>query len=77
VAVTGVVDDDVELAEVLGGLLDGGKVGVLVGDVELNRQEGVTVLLDEIVEGVEFTCGAGDPVASFQGSFRPLAAEAF
>jgi hypothetical protein len=40
---------DVELAEVLGGLPDGGEVGVAVGDVELNRQKGVAVVLDETV----------------------------
>ena len=34
-AVAGVVHHDVEAAEVVVGLLDGGEVGVVVGDVEL------------------------------------------
>jgi hypothetical protein len=76
VAVAGVVDNDVKLAEVLGGPPDGGEVGVEVGDVELDRQEGVAVVLDEIVEDVEFTGGAGDVITSFESGFRPLAAEA-
>ena len=74
--VAGVVDNDVELAEVLGGLPDGVEVGVAVGNVELNRQEGVAVIPDEIVEVAEVTGGAGDVVTPFESSLRPLAAEA-
>ena len=43
-AVAGVVDDDVEPAEVVVGLLDRGEVGVAVGHVERDRQQRVAVL---------------------------------
>jgi hypothetical protein len=48
VAVAGVVDDDVQAAEVVVRLLDGGEGGVAVGDVELDRQQRFAVLLGEI-----------------------------
>ena len=75
-AVAGVVDDDVEPAEVLVRLRDGGEVGVAVGDVELERQQPVAVLLDEVVEGGQVARGGGDRVAALEGGDRPLAAEA-
>jgi hypothetical protein len=47
VAVAGVVDDDVELAEVVGGFLHSVEVGAAVGDIELNRQDRIAVGVDE------------------------------
>ena len=76
VAVAGVVDDDVEPAEVVVRLLDGGEVGVAVGDVELDRQQRVAVLLGEVVERRGVAGGGGDLVAALQRRDRPLPAEA-
>ncbi len=76
VAVAGVVDDDVEPPEVLVRLLDGGEVRVAVGDVELNRQQRVAVLLRQVVQCRGVARGGRDLVAAFQGRDRPLPAEA-
>ena len=74
--VAGVVDDDVEPAEVVVRLLDRGEVGVAVGHVELDRQQRVAVLLDEVVERRGVARGGGDLVAALQRRDRPLPAEA-
>ncbi len=50
VPVAGVVDDDVQPPEALVGTLDGGEIGVAVGDVERDRQDRVAVLGDQVVE---------------------------
>ncbi len=76
VAVAGVVDDDVEPAEVVVGLLDGGEVGVAIGHVELDRQQRVAVLLGEVVQRRGVARGGRDLVAAFQRRDRPLPAEA-
>ncbi len=76
VAVAGVVDDDVEPAEVVVGLLDGGEVGVAVGDVQLDRQQRVAVFLDEVGERRGVAGGARDLVAAIEGRDRPFPAEA-
>ena len=75
-AVAGVVDDDVEAAEVVVGLLDGGEVGVAVGHVELDRQQRVAVLLPQVVERRGVAGGGRDLVAALQRRDRPLPAEA-
>ena len=75
VAVAGVVDDDVEAAEVLGGLLHGREVAVAVGDVEPDRQDDVAVGVDEGVERLEPAGRRGDAVAALERRFRPLAPE--
>jgi hypothetical protein len=75
VPVAGVVDDDVEAPEVVVGLLDGGEVGVAVGDVEPDRQQRVAVLLGEIVKRRGVACGGRDLVAALQRRDRPLLAE--
>ncbi len=76
VAVAGVVDDDVEPAEVVVRLLDRGEVRVAVGDVELDRQQRVAVLLGEVVQGGGVAGGGGDLVAALEGRDRPFPAEA-
>jgi hypothetical protein len=49
-SVAGVVDHDVKRAEVIMSLLDGGKHGAAVGDVELEREQRVAVLGLEVVQ---------------------------
>ena len=75
VAVAGVVDDDVQAAEVVVRLLDGGEVGVAVGDVELDRQQRFAVLLGEIVERSRVAGRGRYLVAALQRRDRPLPAE--
>jgi hypothetical protein len=75
-AVAGVVDDDVELAEVLVGTLDGGEHLVAVGDVELEGEHGVAVLFDQIYQCVGVAGGRGDLISAFQGGQYELPAEA-
>ena len=53
VAVASIVDNDVELAEVVGGSLHRVVVGAPVGDIELHRQDSVVVPLDERRKGLE------------------------
>ena len=74
-AVAGVVDHDVEPAEVVVGLLDRGEVGVAVGDVERDRQQRVAVLRDQVVERRGVARGGGHLVAALQRGDRPLPAE--
>ena len=69
-AVAGVVDDDVEAAEVLVRPRDGGEVGVAVGDVELRSAGPVAVALDEVLEGGGVAGGGGDGVAALQRGDR-------
>ena len=75
-AVARVVDHDVQPAEVLVRLGDGCEVGLAVGHVELQRQHGVAVLRDQVVERGGVAGRRGDPVAALQRGDRPLAAEA-
>ena len=75
-AVAGVVDDDVQPAEVVVGLLDGGEIGVAVGDVQRDGQDRLAVLVDQVGQAVGVACGGGDLVAAFQRGDRPLPAEA-
>ena len=61
-AVAGVVDDDVERAEVVVCLPHGGEDGVPVVDVELERQYLVAELLHQVVEALR-VAGRGRHVA--------------
>lgn len=51
VAIPGVIDNDIELAEVVSGSLYRVKGSAAVGDIELERQDSVAVPLDERVQG--------------------------
>ncbi len=75
-AVAGVVDDDVEPAEVLVRPGDRVERRGPVGDVELQGEDGVAVLLDEVPEAADVAGGGGHPVAALEGCDRPLPAEA-
>jgi hypothetical protein len=74
-AVAGIVDDDVEAAEVVVGLFDRGEIGGAIVDVEGERQQCVAVFGGEVVEGGHVTGGGGHLVAAFERSDRPFAAE--
>ncbi len=76
VAVAGVVDDDVEPAEMVVRLLDRGEVGRAIVDVERDREDGVAVLRHEFVERSRIAGGGGNAVATLKGGDRPFAAEA-
>src|SRR3954463_3496156 len=75
VPVTGVVDDDVESAEVVVCLRHGREVGVTIGDVERDRQQAGAVLLHQVVETGDVAGGRSDLVAALEGGDGPLAAE--
>jgi hypothetical protein len=55
----GVVDDDVEAAQLVDGAVDGGDCLLLVGDVGLDRQGGVTVTTDLAGQTLEAFQSAG------------------
>ena len=69
--VAGVVDDDVEPAEVLVRLRDGGEVGRAVGDVERERQHRVAVLLRRGRRGSSVAGGRGDASRRARGRRSP------
>jgi hypothetical protein len=75
-AVAGIVDDDVEPAVAVVGVLHRGEDGVPVGDVELQRQDLVAEPLHEVVQRRGVAGGGGDRVLTLEGGDRPLAAEA-
>ena len=68
-AVAGVVDDDVEAAEVVGGLLHGCEVAVAVGHIQPDRQDVVSIGVDKGVERLEPASRRGDAVASLERRF--------
>ncbi len=74
--VPGVVHDDVEPAEVLPGPLDGLDDGGLVGHLQLQREHGVTVGADQVIEVLDVAGGGGHLVAARQGGFDEVAPEA-
>ena len=74
--VAGVVDDDVEPAELLVGLLDRGEVGVVILDVERHRQHAVAVLLGQRRERRGVARRRRDLVAALERRLGPDAAEA-
>jgi len=67
--------DDIQAAEVVVRLLDRGEVGVAVVHIEPDRQQRVSVFLDEIVECGGVAGGCRDLVAALQRRYRPLSAE--
>src|SRR6266446_7686418 len=71
VAITGVIDNDIELAEVISGSLYRVEGSAPVGDIELERQDGVAVPLDERVQGPQVASRCGNSVSPFQSRFRP------
>jgi hypothetical protein len=56
--------------------LDRGEVSLAISDVELDRQDGVAVRLDQIGQGAGVAGGGGDLVTTLQGADRPFPAEA-
>jgi hypothetical protein len=76
VAVAGVVDDDVQAAEMLVGVRHRGKGRFAVGDIEGQREQRVAVLGPQVVQCARVTGCRGDAVAAIQGGRRPLATKA-
>src|SRR5690606_11875457 len=74
-AVAGVVDHDVEAAEVVVCPLDRGEVGGAVGDVQRHGQHRVAEPVPQIVEGGDVAGGGRHPVAAVQRRDRPFPAE--
>src|SRR6266498_2402033 len=72
-----VVDDDVDPPERLVRGLHRSEHLVAVGDVELNREDGVAVLLDQVTQSVRVAGGRCDLVATLEGGEDELAAKAF
>src|SRR3954471_8815901 len=58
-SVTGIVDDDVEPAEVLVRAANGGEVSPAVGDVKPQRQDAVAEALDQVIQGGRVAGGGG------------------
>ena len=56
--------------------LDGGEVGLAIGDVQLDRKQRVAVFLDEVGKRRGVAGGACDLVAALEGRDRPFPAEA-
>ncbi len=75
-AVAGVVDDDVEAAEVLVRAGDRLESGRTIGDVELECEHVLAIGLDELRERVRVAGRRRDPVAARERRLRPLATEA-
>ena len=75
-AVAGVVDNDIETAEVVVGVPDGGVHRRLVGHVEGDGEHVVAVGVDEILDRVGVAGGGGHPVTPGQGRLGPDVAEA-
>jgi hypothetical protein len=71
-----VVHHDIQPPEPLMRLPDRGERRRPVGDVQLDRQDRVTVLGDQIVQRAKIPCRRRDLVATVQGRDRPLTAEA-
>ena len=63
-AVAGVVDHDVEPSEGVVRGLNGRERLVAVGDVELQRQNGVAVLVDQVAQRLGVAGGSRDFVAA-------------
>jgi hypothetical protein len=72
VAVARIVDNQIEPAQIVGGLPYGLEVGRPVSDVELNRQDRVAIGVDQRFEGFKVSSGGRNLVASLEGSFRPF-----
>ena len=73
-AVAGVVDDDVEAAEVLVRAAHRGERRVAVGHVERHGQHRVAVLRAEVVERAGVSRRRGDPVAALAAPRSPTRA---
>ena len=76
VPVAGVVDDDVQSAEVVMSLLDRGEVRVAIGHVQLIGSGRVAVFLGEVGQGRGVAGGGGNLVAALEGRDGPFPAEA-
>jgi hypothetical protein len=74
--VSGVVDHDVEPAEVVVRLADHVEDRLAVGDVEGERGDRVAVLVHEVVQRRRVAGGRRHTVAAVEGGDGPLAAEA-
>src|SRR6266568_6176555 len=72
-----VVDDDVDPPERLVRGLHRSEHLVAVGDVELDREDGVAVLLDQVTQSVCVAGGRCDLIATLEGGEDELAAKAF
>src|SRR6266496_1794478 len=72
-----VVDDDVDPPERLVRGLHRSEHLVAVGDVELDREDGVAVLLDQVTQSVCVAGGRCDLIATLEGGEGELAAKAF
>src|SRR6266496_157753 len=70
-----VVDDDVDPPERLVRGLHRSEHLVAVGDVELDREDGVAVLLDQVTQSVCVAGGRCDLIATLEGGEGELAAE--
>src|SRR5436305_20563 len=75
-AVAGIVDHDIEPAEVAGRLPDYREGGIAVGDIEGRGQHLVAVLLAQVCHVVRAAGSGCYLVAAVEGRDRPLAAEA-
>jgi hypothetical protein len=71
-----VVHDDIQPPEPLMRLPDRGERRLPVGDIQLDREDRVTVLRDQVVQRAEVPGRRRDLVAAVQGRDRPLTAEA-
>jgi hypothetical protein len=75
VAVAGVVDDDVQAAEMLVSLGDGGERRLPVGDIEREREQRVAVLDPQVLESARVAGGGRNAIAALQCRARPLPTE--
>src|SRR6476646_2504881 len=75
-AITRVVDDNVQPTEMVVGPFDGAKRRLAARDIQSQRQQSAAVLRLEVVERAWVTRGGGDAVAALQRRLRPLATEA-
>ena len=74
--VAGVVDDDVEPAELRVRLRHGLERRRAIGDVERDRQDAVAVLGGQLAERVDVARRRGDAVTSLEGGGSPDSSEA-
>lgn len=70
-AITRIVDEYVDAAEVCVGLGDRGKIRVPVVDVQFQGKNGIPILLNKIIECAYIPGRCGHFVSPFQKGFRP------
>ena len=75
-AVAGVVDDDIQAAEMLVGLGDSAERCVPVRDIQRQRQQRVAVLCPQVVKRARVPRRSGDTIPALQRCVRPLSTEA-